>query len=133
MNDTPSPTLQPRPLGHLPALDGLRAVAALLVVLFHARITGFANGSIGVHVFFVLSGFVSASILLEQSGRSRRIDCRRFYRRRALRLLPAYFSVVILCVLLAPVSDIGGTVKGAVVSTFYLANWVAAFRDEGLG
>lgn len=122
-----------RTLGHVPALDGIRAVAALAVVGFHARIAGFGNGDIGVDVFFALSGFLITSILLSRGGPSGRIRYGDFYRRRALRLLPAYFAVVIVCVLLEAFLDYGGTFKGAVVSSVYAANWAVAATGTGLG
>jgi peptidoglycan/LPS O-acetylase OafA/YrhL len=122
-----------RRLGHVPGLDGVRAVAAIAVVLFHARIGVFANGDVGVDVFFVLSGFLITSILIPMAGPGRSIDYREFYRRRALRLLPAYFAVVVACVLLEVFSNYGGTYKGAVVSSVYVANWAIAATGMGLG
>jgi peptidoglycan/LPS O-acetylase OafA/YrhL len=122
-----------RRLGHIAALDGIRAVAALAVVAFHARIAGFGNGDIGVDIFFVLSGFLITSILLARTGSGRAIDFKDFYRRRALRLLPAYFAVVIACVLLEFTASYGGTFKGAVLSTFYVANLAIGATGVGLG
>jgi peptidoglycan/LPS O-acetylase OafA/YrhL len=122
-----------RRLGHVPALDGIRAVAALAVVAFHARIGGFGNGDIGVDVFFVLSGFLITSILISRTGPGSAIDFRDFYRRRALRLLPAYFAVVAVCVLLECFANYGGTFKGAAVSSVYVANWAIAATGMGLG
>jgi peptidoglycan/LPS O-acetylase OafA/YrhL len=122
-----------RRLGYIPALDGVRAVAALAVVLFHARIAGFGNGDIGVDIFFVLSGFLITSILLSKTGPGSRLDYRDFYRRRALRLLPAYFAVVAVCVLAEFVADFGGTFKGAAVSSIYVANWAIGATGVGLG
>lgn len=113
-------------LTHHPGLDGVRAVAALLVVGLHAAIPGFANGWIGVDIFFTLSGFLITSILLKDIGRHGAPRYRRFYVRRALRLLPAYFAVVVIAVLGDFFIDAGGTLKGAVYSTIYLANWAAA-------
>ena len=75
-------------LGYRPALDGLRGVAIALVVAFHAfgRPRG---GTLGVDLFFVLSGFLITALLLEEHETTGRIDVRRFYLRRARRLLPA--------------------------------------------
>ena len=122
-----------RGLGHVPALDGIRALAALAVVGFHARIVGFGDGEIGVDVFFVLSGFLITSILLVRSGPTTRLDYRDFYRRRALRLLPAYFAVVACCVSVDLVEHIGGTLKGAAASLIYMANWLSVVSPQGLG
>ena len=139
MNDHP---ITGRRLGHIPALDGIRAVAALAVVGFHARVGGFANGDIGVDIFFVLSGFLITSLLISRTGPGSRINYRDFYRRRALRLLPAYFAVVAACVLVAGLSKYGGlrltppglgTLKGAAISSVYMANWATAASGSGLG
>ena len=75
-------------LGHVPALDGLRGVAILLVVSVH--FTGVPKGGgLGVDLFFVLSGFLITTLLLEERERDGRIRIRAFYERRARRLLPA--------------------------------------------
>jgi peptidoglycan/LPS O-acetylase OafA/YrhL len=79
------------PLGHVPALDGLRGVAILLVLGFHSGLV--RGGWLGVDLFFVLSGFLITSLLLgEWAGRT--ISLRSFYRRRACRLLPALVAMV---------------------------------------
>ena len=117
--------------GYVPALDGVRAVAALLVVFFHLRL-GFSNGDIGVDVFFVLSGFLITGILLRAADRGR-VSFKTFYWRRALRLLPVYFVVVAVSVTVAFIGDLGGgTLRGAVSSLFYVSNWVAG-GGYGLG
>ena len=77
-----------RPSG-IPALDGLRAVAVGLVLVGHGGVPGVSGGFVGVDVFFVLSGFLITSLLLEELGRSGRIDLTGFWIRRARRLLPA--------------------------------------------
>jgi len=110
--------------GYVPALDGIRAVAAVIVVAFHARI-GFVNGDLGVDVFFVLSGFLITGILL-RSGSNGHMNYAAFYRRRALRLLPAYFAVLVVSVVSDRIWDAGGTLKGAFFSFFYVSNWAAA-------
>lgn len=74
---------------HIPELDGLRAVAALAVVTFHAAIDGpFRGGFLGVDVFFVLSGFLITSLLSEEWKGTEALNLRRFYWRRFLRLMP---------------------------------------------
>jgi peptidoglycan/LPS O-acetylase OafA/YrhL len=81
-------------LGYLPALDGLRAVAILMVVAYHDhRLRG---GFLGVDVFFALSGFLITSILLEERRRTGIMHLGRFYARRFLRLAPALLVFVAL-------------------------------------
>jgi hypothetical protein len=71
-----------------PDVDGLRAVAVLPVLLYHAGVTGFGGGFVGVDVFFVISGFVIA-LSLNRDFESDRFSLPRFYERRARRILPA--------------------------------------------
>ncbi|MCA9570597.1 MAG: acyltransferase, partial [Myxococcales bacterium] len=79
---------------HRADIEGLRAVAVLLVVLFHARL-GVTGGFVGVDVFFALSGYLITTLLVREHERSGRIDLLRFYGRRVRRLLPASFAVVV--------------------------------------
>ncbi|MFD3532227.1 acyltransferase family protein [Streptomyces sp. NPDC058664] len=76
-------------------IQGLRAVAVGLVVLSHAGISRLAGGYVGVDVFFVISGFLITSLMLREVDSTGRISLRRFYARRALRLLPASTVVVL--------------------------------------
>jgi len=79
-----------------PEVDGLRALAVLPVILFHAGLPGFAGGFVGVDVFFVISGFLITSIIaaeLDTGG----FSVVRFYERRARRILPALFLVLAVC------------------------------------
>ena len=70
-------------------IDGLRALAIVAVVLFHADVSGFAGGFVGVDVFFVISGFLIARNLLDERLRTGRIEFAAFWARRARRLVPA--------------------------------------------
>ncbi len=72
-----------------PDLEGLRAVAVVLVVLFHAGVPGFSGGYIGVDVFYVLSGFFITGLLIRELEANRRISFSKFYARRFKRLIPA--------------------------------------------
>lgn len=74
-------------------IDGLRAVAVVPVVLFHAGMPGFSGGYVGVDVFFVISGFLITGILLRELEEDR-FSIWRFYERRARRILPALFAVI---------------------------------------
>jgi len=84
-----------------PGLDLLRALAIILVVIYHAGIMGFPLpsrvhrwGWIGVDLFFVLSGYLIGGQLLAELARSERLNLARFYARRALRIMPAYFVIL---------------------------------------
>jgi peptidoglycan/LPS O-acetylase OafA/YrhL len=83
-----------------PDIDGLRAIAVLAVLGFHAFPDGFRGGSVGVDVFFVISGFLISGIVLGELARGR-FSFRRFYERRARRLLPALLIVLTLTTLAA--------------------------------
>ena len=72
--------------GHVRALDGIRAVAVMLVLLFHLRFPGFSSGFLGVDIFFVLSGFLITTLLLTERDRTGRISLSEFWARRARRL-----------------------------------------------
>lgn len=86
-----------RPLGYLPALDGMRAVAVVAVMLFHfVGADVFAGGLIGVDVFFVLSGFLITNLLLDEKRRTGGVSLRGFYHRRVLRLFPAMYALLAL-------------------------------------
>ena len=113
--------------GHVRALDGMRAVAVLLVLLFHLRFPGFSAGFLGVDIFFVLSGFLITSLLLTELDRTGRLSLPEFWARRARRLLPA---LVVLLLVVASVTWLQGTfterasVRGDLLATTgYVANW----------
>lgn len=80
-----------------PEIDGLRAIAVAAVILFHAGFGVFSGGFVGVDVFFVISGFLITSIIVEEL-KSGRFSISRFYERRARRILPALFTVMAVCV-----------------------------------
>lgn len=80
-----------------PEVDGLRAVAVLSVVLFHAGVGGFSGGYVGVDVFFVISGYLITSILLTDLADGK-LSLRHFYERRARRILPALLLVLTMSV-----------------------------------
>jgi len=82
-----------------PDVEGLRALAILLVVLFHAGVSRLSGGFVGVDVFFVISGFVITGLLLREHSTSEKIRLLPFYGRRSRRILPAATLVIVLTIL----------------------------------
>jgi peptidoglycan/LPS O-acetylase OafA/YrhL len=110
----------------IPALDGLRAIAVALVLADHGGIPGVSGGFIGVDVFFVLSGFLITSLLLDELGRTGRIELAGFWIRRARRLLPALLLMVLTVGAareLLPAQALTGLRNDALAAFFWVANW----------
>lgn len=109
-----------------PDIEGLRALAVLLVVVAHAGVPGLAGGYIGVDVFFVISGFLITRLLQTEQQRSGSIDVVAFYARRARRLLPAF--VLVLGVVLAAIWTVYAPIEqprlfnSAFATTLYFSN-----------
>ena len=103
-------------------IDGLRAIAVLPVILFHAGIRGFEGGFVGVDIFFVISGYLITSIIVDER-RSGRFSFASFYERRARRILPALFAVVLLSYLLALVLMLPGEMEEYSQSVFAVAGF----------
>jgi peptidoglycan/LPS O-acetylase OafA/YrhL len=101
--------MTPLSTGYRPDIQGLRAIAVVLVILAHSGIPWVAGGFVGVDVFFVLSGFLITSLLLQEHEASGRLSFGAFYVRRLRRLLPALIAVVgvtaLMVVLLFPEAD----------------------------
>jgi peptidoglycan/LPS O-acetylase OafA/YrhL len=79
-----------------PEIDGLRAIAVLPVIFFHAGWSLFQGGYVGVDIFFVISGYLITSIIAEDLA-YKKFSIRHFYERRARRILPALFFVMLCC------------------------------------
>jgi peptidoglycan/LPS O-acetylase OafA/YrhL len=120
--------------GRWPALDGLRALAVAAVVGFHFGIV--APGWVGVDVFFVISGFLITTLLLEEAQQLGGISLRRFWARRALRLGPALLCAIAFAVILSLLCASAtrrDTVTGVPWVLFYSGNWVRAMGPSTLG
>jgi len=116
-------------LSQLPALDGLRAVGAFLVVFYHF---GFAYvpGGFGVLMFFVLSGFLITWLLLKETEQSGSISLRHFYVRRSLRIVPAFYGYWLLYVGLALIFHKTIIWNQAICALFYVSNYFQAIHGN---
>jgi len=122
----PKPVANAPHIAYRPGLDGLRALAVAAVFLYHSRIDWLPGGFLGVDLFFVLSGYLITSLLLVEWEARNRIDLRRFWLRRARRLLPALVVVVLGSLALAAIfarQDLAHTRSDAVSSLLYYTNW----------
>ncbi len=117
-----------------PALDGVRALAVIAVLLFHGGVSQLAGGFLGVDAFFVLSGFLITSLLLAEHARHHRIRLTAFWARRARRLLPALLVVLVVVIVAAPRLIPGeevGLLRGDALATLaYVANWRMIYRGD---
>ena len=114
-------------------IDGLRAVSVLAVIFYHANVSFFSGGFAGVDVFFVISGFLISSIILREQQMGT-FTLANFYMRRVRRILPAIFTVTIVCIPLAwfilgprDMKDFAQSVGGVVTFTSNLLFW----RESG--
>jgi peptidoglycan/LPS O-acetylase OafA/YrhL len=119
-------------LSRLPSLDGLRAMAVVLTSLVHIVPQFVPGGFLGVDVFFVLSGFLITSLLLGEFERTGRIGLKKFYIRRARRLLPAVIALIIVFTIVAVILDSSrrNLIVTAVVDLSvltYTFNWAGVF------
>ena len=120
-------------MGYLPGLDGVRALAVLGVLFYHADLVWMKGGFLGVDVFFVLSGFLITSLILEEFDRSGRIDFGKFYLGRARRLLPALLLMlaVVAVVVALFYRDAASQLRSdTIASLFYVNNWWYIFSSQ---
>jgi peptidoglycan/LPS O-acetylase OafA/YrhL len=110
-------------------IQGLRALAAILVLIFHARFI--PGGFIGVDIFYVISGFLITGLLLKEVNSTGRISLKAFYLRRSKRLLPASFLVLFVTALFAwlvlPSISRGSIGRDLIGTTFYISNYLFAW------
>lgn len=126
----PAPAITP---GFRPDIEGLRAVAILMVLLYHLGVPQAAGGFAGVDVFFVISGYLITGVLLREIERTGGLSLRDFYARRARRLLPAAALVLLACAVATGLAfpktrwqEAGGDIVAAAA---YAINWRLAFRS----
>jgi peptidoglycan/LPS O-acetylase OafA/YrhL len=134
-----TPASPPKPKGHsarlpyLPALDGLRALAVIAVLFYHAELRWMPGGFLGVEIFFTISGYLIASLLLSEWRETGRIALKEFWLRRARRLLPALFAVIIgalaFSVIFLP-DEVASLRSDALAAFGYSTNWYLIFSNK---
>jgi peptidoglycan/LPS O-acetylase OafA/YrhL len=120
-------------LPYLPALDGLRAIAILGVLLYHAGLGWAPGGFLGVEVFFVISGYLITSLLLAEWRQRGRIAFTAFWLRRARRLLPALFLLIAVTLAFAVVflpDEVAGLRSDTLAALGYVTNWYLIFSHK---
>jgi peptidoglycan/LPS O-acetylase OafA/YrhL len=119
---------------YLAGLDGLRALAVVAVMVYHANSSWLSGGFLGVEVFFVISGYLITLLIIAERERTYRVSLVDFWKRRARRLLPALFVMLLLVIVYtvffepSAVGELRGDVVGGL---FYSSNWYQLF--VGLG
>jgi peptidoglycan/LPS O-acetylase OafA/YrhL len=120
--------------GHIPSLDGLRAVSFLLVFIAHAGLERFVPGGFGVTIFFFLSGFLITTLLRSEFEKNAAISIRHFWLRRTLRILPPFYLVLIAAIAVSLLIDPPGTLSTPAVAAQalqYTNYWIVANGYEG--
>jgi peptidoglycan/LPS O-acetylase OafA/YrhL len=121
------------PSSYLPDVEGLRGLAILLVVAYHASLPGVPGGYVGVDVFFVLSGYLIIGQLARELESTGRIDLPAFYARRARRLLPAAGVVFVATLLVSywmlPPHAAETSARAGIAAAFYFSNFYFAQRS----
>lgn len=122
----PFPSATAPRLGYIGALDSLRALAVLAVLFYHADVLWLPGGFLGVEVFFVVSGYLITALLLAEYRSHGSINLIQFWQRRARRLLPALFAMLIAVMAYAVIylPDEVASLRGDVAAAFtYVTNW----------
>ncbi|HJR78795.1 MAG TPA: acyltransferase family protein [Anaerolineales bacterium] len=119
-------------LSYIPGLDGIRALAVLAVLCYHANSPWALGGFLGVETFFVLSGFLITSLLFSEWQATGKIDLKNFWLRRARRLLPAVwlllFTLPFLAIVFAP-DALSYLEEDIPAALFYVTNWAYISRE----
>src|SRR5215218_610554 len=126
----------PKPVGrsqrYMPGLDGLRAIAVLAVIVYHLDFGWVPGGLLGVGVFFTLSGYLITDLLLGTRAATGSLQLGQFWIRRARRLLPALFLMIVVVVAWVTLFErafLPGLRGDVVAATFYVSNWWNIARE----
>ena len=119
---------------YLPGLDGMRALAVVAVMVYHANADWLPGGYLGVEVFFVISGYLITLLLIAEKERTSTVDMKHFWFRRARRLLPALFTLLIAITIWTSLFDREalGKLRGDVIAALlYVSNWYQIWTGAG--
>src|SRR5215213_2579689 len=119
---------------YLPGLDGMRAIAVVAVMLYHANHDWLSGGFLGVEVFFVISGYLITLLLMAEREQTGRVDLVAFWSRRARRLLPALFLMLFLLLTYSMIfkSSVLGKLRGDLIAAIiYITNWYQIWVGQG--
>jgi peptidoglycan/LPS O-acetylase OafA/YrhL len=129
-----APKRQLNRVPYLPGLDGMRALAVVAVMIYHANHTWLGGGFLGVEVFFVISGYLITLLLIGEHERTGRVALSKFWMRRARRLLPAVLtmmSALAVYMALFKRQPQGRTRGDFLAGVFYSSNWYQIFVGQG--
>ena len=118
---------------YLPGLDGLRAISVIAVILYHANHTWLQGGFLGVEVFFVISGYLITMLLVAESQRTGAVNLREFWKRRARRLLPAMWTLMVGVTSYVAIfrrSELGNLRGDVIAGLTYVTNWFQVFTGS---
>jgi peptidoglycan/LPS O-acetylase OafA/YrhL len=119
--------------GNIPSLDGIRAVSFILVFAAHSRLEWIVPGGLGVTIFFFLSGYLITTLLRHEFDTAGRISLKHFWLRRALRILPPFYIVLLLAIALAVILQPAGTVsaRACLWQALHLGNyWTIQYAND---
>jgi len=119
-------------LKYISGLDGIRAISVIAVIFYHANFSWALGGYLGVETFFVISGYLITSLLINEWNSSGSINLLRFWLKRARRLLPALWLLIVTLAITIPVlarDGISTFLKDIPPALFYYTNWAYIFRN----
>ena len=119
---------------YLPGLDGIRALAVVSVMIYHANSDWLKGGFLGVEVFFVISGYLITLLLISEKEQTNHVDMKHFWIRRARRLLPALFVMLFMLTIWTALFERStlGKLRGDVVAALtYGSNWYQVYTGQG--
>jgi peptidoglycan/LPS O-acetylase OafA/YrhL len=123
---------QPLKNRYITGLDGLRSIAVLAVIAYHLNFDWAAGGLLGVTVFFVLSGYLITDLLISEFVTNDRINFKNFWIRRARRLLPAMFTMLLVVITWVTIFEqpmLDRLEEDTVAAILYVSNWWYIFQD----